>query len=353
MTCSLFVETKFVPEHVEHKTRAGRQHYESMLKHLLKPETVNRVFNPEKTAGGRLKSLADWPYLDEVRLCDITADHVRRLLTCAFDRDYSSQTVRHIKNAIFAIISHAQTEGCFSGPNPAAQVKLPPVTRKERHDLTIDQTEAMLELMQYPEKEMALIAITTDMNIAEICNLQWKHVNLTESIRNVDGELIPARSIAVTSEWDRAALADSRRGRKRNFEIPGPLLGVLANLHRQHAEANPDDFILATETGRPIWPAHARSARLKPIARKLGLPWLSWRVIGRAHAALLSEMRTQLIDRMVQIARGKATIMRRRHQLSGAGLVNDQVQLGASSGFFHSVRATSRGRGISHDECGF
>ena len=124
--------------------------------------------------------MPDWPYLNEVRLCDIEVDHVRRLVACAFAREYSSQTVKHIKNVLGAVISHAQREGCFSGPNPAEQVKLPPMARKVAHNLTINQTKAMLELMQYPEREVALITITTGMNLLEICKLQWRHVNLTE-----------------------------------------------------------------------------------------------------------------------------------------------------------------------------
>ena len=49
MTFAFFVESKFIPEHVEHKTLAGKTHYTSILKHLLKPETVNRMFRSAKS----------------------------------------------------------------------------------------------------------------------------------------------------------------------------------------------------------------------------------------------------------------------------------------------------------------
>jgi hypothetical protein len=42
----LFIETKFIPDHVEHKSFAGRTHYQAILKHILKPETVERMFTP-------------------------------------------------------------------------------------------------------------------------------------------------------------------------------------------------------------------------------------------------------------------------------------------------------------------
>ena len=308
MTFEFFVESKFVPEHVEHKTLAGKTHYQAILKHLLRPETVNRVFNPQNVVNARLKSVRDWPYLNDVRLCDIEVDHVRRLVACAFAREYSSQTVKHIKNVLGAVISHAQREGCFSGPNPAEQVKLPPMARKVAHNLTIGQTKAMLELMQYPEREVALITITTGMNLLEICKLQWKHVNLSESSQSVDGEVIPPRSIAVREQWNRIGLGDSKLGRKRNIEIPEPLFSMLAHRRVEKVSTSPDDFVLNSETGQPISPANVRMGRLTPIARKLGLPWLSWRVLRRAHTALLLEFRSQLNHHMTHVAREILTI---------------------------------------------
>jgi integrase len=324
MTFEFFVESKFIPEHVEHKTSAGRTHYQAILKHLLRPETVNRVFDPRKVANARLKSVPDWPYLDEVRLCDIEPDHVRRLVACAFAREYSSSTVKHIKTVLGAVISHAQREGCFSGPNPVDQVKLPPPTHKVVQNLTIDQTKAMLELMQYPEREVALITITTGMNLLEICKLKWRHVNLTDSGRSVDGEVIPPRSIAVREQWNRIGLADSKRGRKRDIEIPELLFSMLASRRDQKASVSPDEFVLVSETGQPLSPANVRMGRLTPVARKLGLPWLSWLVLRRAHTALLLEFRSQLNDYMTHVTREMRTIPAPLEQESSASTARNK-----------------------------
>ena len=37
MTVALFVESKFVPEHVQYKTPAGQTHYQAILKHVITP----------------------------------------------------------------------------------------------------------------------------------------------------------------------------------------------------------------------------------------------------------------------------------------------------------------------------
>jgi integrase len=294
MTVSSFVETKFIPEHVEHKRPAGQTHYKAILKHLLKPETVNRIFKSVSTVQPRLQALTDWPYLDNVRLCDFTTEHVRRLVSAAFDSQYSWQTVKHIKNVTFAIIAHAQREGCFNGSNPASQVKLPQRSGKATPDLSLDQMLAVLKLLKFPEKDVAIFMVSTGMNVQEICNVKWKDVNLSQSARLVDGELIPPHSIAVRQQWDRRSLGDSRQGRNRNIAIPAPLFSLLADRAQAKGTPQPEEFVLTSDGGVPISPGDIHTGKLAPARRKLGLPWLSWRVLSRAHQSLLSEFRPQL-----------------------------------------------------------
>src|ERR1700733_13407000 len=88
-----FVESCFIPNHVELKTRAGRTHYHAILKHVLRPETVDRLLLPYRgMSKSKLRSIPEWPYLDETRLCDIPPDHVRRLTALAVRHGYSPQT---------------------------------------------------------------------------------------------------------------------------------------------------------------------------------------------------------------------------------------------------------------------
>ena len=178
MTFVSFVQSKFVPDHVVHKTLAGQTHYKAILKHVLTPELVSRIFKPGPTS--RLRAVADWPYLDEVLLRDISAEHVQRIIRAANEGGYSSQTVKHIKNVLFAIMAHAQKEGCYTGPNPAGIIKLPKVVRWKQQNLTFQQTKAILGLLQYPAKEMAAFTIATGMTLTEICDLEWKNVNLSQ-----------------------------------------------------------------------------------------------------------------------------------------------------------------------------
>ena len=308
MTLALFIETKFAPEHVAFKAGAGQTHYHAILKHLITPELVNRIFSSGRLATTRLRAVPEWPYLDRVRLCDLTADHVRHLIRAAEATGYSSQTVKHIRNVFSAIISHAQREGCFQGQNPASLVKLPKVVRRSQHNLTFQQTRAILELLPHPAKAIAIFTVTTGMNLKEIADLQWKHVNLDHSDRYVDGESIPAMSLAVRASLNSASVGNIRSaGRNRNIEIREPLLSTLSELTRLNP--HPTRAVISNDR-ETIRLSSFCTNHLKEVGRALGIPWLTWQVLRRARTSMVGELLPHLsAPLMTDGASGSAMVL--------------------------------------------
>jgi integrase len=294
-----YIEQKFIPNHVAFKTDAGRVHYQAILKHILTPEIVEQMFAPYSgLSKSRLKSLPDWPYLDHVRLCDLKADHVRHLTASASARGYSPQTIKHIRNVVGKVIFHARKEGFFSGENPVSEIKLPVILQRKVHRLTIAEAKAVLRLMQYPEREIALITITTGMAVSEICVLRWKDVNLTDSAVYCDGEVIPPRHVLVKHQANDASSVLPSTTRMRTVEIPGPLVRLLQRLKREMRQPEPEAFVLKHLGGTPLCPDDICS-QLKLIGRKVGIPWLSWPALKRAHQTLISDLRVQLSEELM------------------------------------------------------
>jgi integrase len=291
ITIAEFVEKVFVPEHVAMKQLSGRTHFHAILKHVLTPEEVERVF--EAGAANwktKLKTVPNWPYLGAVRLCDARHDDVQRIVSAALARGYSTQTAAHIRNVIKAIFEHARKRHLFTGDNPAGQVRLPGMTRKVARALTVTQLKEVLVRMQYPEKEMALIAVLTGMNVAEICGMQWKYVNLTGNWTGAEGELIPPRTIAVRQQWYRGRLGDvNKQSRSRNTPIPDSLLPLLLGLSRRAHFTGPDDFVLVSRVGTPVDAKAMAARRLKSAGEDLQIPCLSWQVFYRTRKSLLYE----------------------------------------------------------------
>jgi integrase len=299
MTIAEFVERAFVPEHVAIKGLAGRTHYRAILKHVLTPEEVHRVFNLDtERSRTRLKAIPDWPYLSRLELTHTRPEHVEGLMLAAQSRGYSMQTVTHIRNVVSAIFSHARKSNYFHGPNPASQVAVPGMSRKEAHMLSLPQLQSVLELMRYPEREMTLLVIVTGMNVAEICGLQWKHVNLSPLEVDGTGEKIPAQTIAVRKQWYRGELNSVKIGRTRNVAISDLMLTVLKGLSQRGRFTRPEDFVLVSEAGTPVNETNIASRRLKSVGHELGMPWLSWHVFRRTRKDYLFRFGARFVDRL-------------------------------------------------------
>lgn len=164
-----FVENCFIPNHVELKTQAGRTHYHAILKHVLRPETVDRLLLPYRgQSKSKLTSIPEWPYLDDTRLCDIGPDHVQRLTSVAANRGYSPQTVKHIKNVVSAILSHAKKQRILSGYNPIADVHLPKLKHRASRPISLFEAKAIFSMMGNPERLISLIVLSTNMTVSEV-----------------------------------------------------------------------------------------------------------------------------------------------------------------------------------------
>jgi integrase len=273
MTITEFVESKFVPEHVAQKGLAGRTHYQAILKHVLTPEEVQRIFQVDtERSRSKLKAVHGWPYLSNLRLSQVQGEHVEKLMIAAEGRRYSTQTVTHIRNVVSAIYSHARKVHCYHGENPASQVPLPDMNRKEAHALTLSQAKAVLGMMRYPEREMTLTAFLTSMNVAEICGLQWKCVNLSASPIESEGQTIPARTLAVRKQWYRGELSEVKRIRERHLPIPDALLPMFQTLKSRARYVGPEDFVFVSQAGTPINETNVASRRLKALGDPPALP---------------------------------------------------------------------------------
>jgi integrase len=304
MTITDYVERVFGPEHVATKAASGRTHFQAILKHVLKPEEVDRVFQVDSHGSKvKMKTILDWPYLGNMPLLETRADNVQRLIDAAVARGYSPQTVKHIRNVVAEIFAHAKKRQYFDGDNPATRVVLPKMVRTEAHALTFAQAQALLGAMQYPERELALTSMLTHMNVAEICGLQWKWVNLADDWGMAEGERIPPRTIAVRRRFYRGELANLPiRSRNRNLSIAEPLLQVLLELRQRQRYTGPDDFVLASKIGRPVNEKDIAKRRLKPIGKSMKMPWISWRVLSRTHTSLAYQLGIQSLGRMAMPA---------------------------------------------------
>lgn len=301
-----FVETCFIPNHVALKTQAGRTHYHAILKHVLRPETVDRMLLPYRgVSKSKLRSVPGWPYLDETRLCDISPDHVRQLTSLAVKHGYSRQTVKHIKNVIGAIISHAKKERILSGDNPSSQVHLPTIERKIPDRISLVDAKTIYRMLGYPERQIALIILisavsNSAINVSEVCGLRWSHVNLTMSSVCAEEDVVPPHSMLIKYQRNIWGIGPVTPDRVRTISISPPLYELLNALRRQQRRLAPAGFVFSHPSGAPISPASISGAKLKPIGRQLGFH-LSWRTLKEVNCVLLQDLCSKLTSELVAL----------------------------------------------------
>jgi site-specific recombinase XerD len=295
MSLAEFVRRRFVPEFVEIKKSAGRAHFHEMLKYILLSEKTHYAF-AESSARTKAKHavIQNWPYLDSLRVCEITEDTIRHIVSAALASGYSLQTATHIRNVIRAIYSYAISVCSYPGRNPAAFVTLPTISHKRAHSLTLSQVKDVMKAMQFPERAFALFALLTDLNLVEVSGLQWKCVNLSDNGQPVGSEWIPGKTIAVRSQWYRGEFRPVTGSRKRFVAVSDRLCSILRDLKRSNQFIRPQDFVLTSRSGTPVYPGNIAKRRLKSIGRSCEMPWLSWRVFYQTHSRLRFEFGSQL-----------------------------------------------------------
>jgi integrase len=271
-------------------------------KFLLKPDQADDAFGIRfRNQESGPKSVPNWPYLGSMPLHLIDHTTIQSLTLAALKAGYSTQTAIHIRNVMRSIFFHAITTKHFVGDNPASLVLFPAVTRKATRSLTVSQLNQTIQMMRYPERLIALLAVLSDMNLSEICGLQWRHLNLSSYPRLLEPELLPVRTIAVRHQSYRGEFRPVIGRRRRLLPIPDALFSLLCDLKARSRFSGLHDFVFASRRGTPINPHNFGTRRLKAIGIALEIPWLSWSVFHRTHVHLKSQFGQRLGRELEQI----------------------------------------------------
>ena len=301
MTVREFVERKFLPEHVAYMKHAGKEHYNSQL-----PFVLDGVPRKKGSRGGktRFKPGEEPPPvprqygMGEMRLRDVQRENLQRLVGTMLTRGYGVQSAKHVKTVVSAIYTHAEQEGWHNGPNPAKFLKLPEMVRATPHALSFDQLAKLLSILPRVVRIMVFLAAMTSMNIAEICGLKWKRVNLTAAPIIMDAELLPAFTAGVREQWYKGERGSVKaKARRRNIPLPQWVAQDLAELGKRDHWAGPEDPVFAGSSGRPVCENAIVQRHLKPAGRKLDMPWLSWHDLRRTFATLADQEKMSIGER--------------------------------------------------------
>ncbi len=245
--------------------------------------------------------------IGDIRLRDVQREHLQRLVGAMLLRGYSTQSAKHLKTVVSAIYTQAQQEGWFNGSNPARFVKLPEMERATPHALSFQQVVTLLPHLPGVPRLMVFLAVMTSMNVAEICGLRWKRINLTAESIIMDDELLPPFMAGVREQWYKGEWGSVKaKARRRIVLLPQWVVGELQNLRQRKNWVSPEDPVFAGDCGKPLCENAIVQRHLKPAGRKLGMPWLSWHDLRRNFATLADSEKISIGERKELMGHGRA-----------------------------------------------
>ncbi len=226
------------------------------------------------------------PPLQHKRLSNVSMEDVDAVMAAVIEAKRSTSTARACRKVLAALFTRAKRMKYAVGDNPALvsePIEIEPVRKKV--SLSFDQMKQVLAALKEPVRTMALTAVLTSMNVAELCGLRWSHINLTAEFQTFDGAALPPYTIAVRRHFSRGEETSLKTGaRKRNIPIPDLLLGALQNLQKRPKFSGPDDVVFCTPKGTPQNQNNVRRRVFDPLGKNLGLTRLSWHVFRYSHA---------------------------------------------------------------------
>ena len=281
MSLEAFVAQKFQPDVVDKCKKAGREHYKYGLSKIL-------------------------PGLGSLKLRDLQAADIRRFLDDLERKGLSPKTLKHIRTTLTTIFNHAKTENYFSGDNPASKVRLVETQSPERYAYSFEEAQVILSRLASPVAEMVLASMLTSMNVAELCGLLWKRINLTSKTVFSAGEAIPPCSALVRENFYRNTRGTVKsKARRRTVGLPLYLVERLVTLKDASPFAKPDDPVFSSRNGTPLDAHNINSRLFKKVSGELELP-VTWHIFRHSAATFCEALGMPLSDREKLLGHSKA-----------------------------------------------
>jgi integrase len=278
-----FVERKYKPDVLRGLKPNTQSQYRSLLKqHIL-------------------------PAIGSKRLRDIRREHIQTLIWGKVDQRLSSRTVAHIRKVVSAIFEYAVTINYYSGDNPASHLRMPEkrdVRKKTAY--TREEAQALLDFLDSPEREMVLMSLLTSMNVAELCGLRWRYVNLTDQFALVDGEAIPPFRAAVRWNFTLGNLGSVKTGnRYRTVPLPAIVVESLRQLRDASGFTDSDDPVFASRNGTPVDANNTRNRAFKRASDVLRFH-VNWHAFRHTAATWAESVGMAMSDRVAMMGHGSA-----------------------------------------------
>jgi integrase len=166
--------------------------------------------------------------------------------------------------------------------NVAQKTKLPRRQHgTERVVLTPIQVRDIAAVLNEPARSVTLLLVLTGLRVGELLALRWGSIDLK-------ARLLRVCETVYDGHFDQPKTKRSARTIPIGTETAEILVGICP------AAVDPKALVFATREGLPLDRWNLLRKHLKPAAKKLGLPGVTWHLLRHSHATMLDSVGTPI-----------------------------------------------------------
>jgi integrase len=221
------------------------------------------------------------PSFGQRQLRELTREELQSFLSQKLKGGLSWETVHHFKCGLSKILGTAEEWG-YVAENAAQKTKLPRRQHgTERTVLTPVQVWNLVTTLNHPARSVALLLVLTGLRVGELLALRWGNVDL-------NARMLRVCETVYDGHFDQPKTKRSAR----TIPIGTETAEIFAAIRPAIVDARA--LVFATRGGLPLERWNLLRKHLKPAAKKLGLPGVTWHLLRHSHATMLDSVGTPI-----------------------------------------------------------
>ena len=221
------------------------------------------------------------PAFGQRQLRELTREELQSFLSRKLSNGLSWETVHHFKCGMSKILGAAEEWGYIT-ENAAQKTKLPRRQHgPERVVLTPVQVRDIAAALNEPARSVTLLLVLTGLRVGELLALRWGCIDLK-------ARLLRVAETVYDGHFDQPKTKRSAR----TIPIGAETAEILAGI--RPAAVDSKTLVFATREGLPLDRWNLLRKHLKPAAKKLGLPGVTWHLLRHSHATMLDSVGTPI-----------------------------------------------------------
>lgn len=262
-----FVDNVYIPVMLPKLANSTQDRYSGVIKNYLKPQF-----------GG-------------LCLRDITVLTVDRYLSGLGKTKLSQESMDKIRDVLSSIMDSAvRYELLVKNPVEGIRLPKPRVGKRSKPFITPEQFPALLSMISEPYATMVFVALYTGLRVSELIGLKWGDVlqdSITIDERYCRGDWGAPKSEASNTTIPVNAAVIERIHRLKTVVVEVKA-GRAVRKYPAVKSSGPDDLVFPSlHKGVPMRDNNILVRHIKPIARKMGLPFVNWRCLRTSYATWL------------------------------------------------------------------